>query len=228
MRKYKLTRSKRKTLAIKINKDSSLEVKAPINLSNEKIDEFVKSKEKWISKHSKDILEKYNLKKQFTLKFGDCVFLRGECNPILATEGNTASYNPEEKKFYIPEIANSKQIKELVVALYKLIAKSYINDRVSFFANKMNIYPQGLRITSAKTRWGSCSGKNTINFTWKLIMADDEVIDYVVVHELAHIKEHNHSKNFWKIVESIIPDYKVQQAKLKKLSENLAKEDWDI
>jgi predicted metal-dependent hydrolase len=213
---------------IKINKYSFLEVKAPFNLSKEKIDDFVKSKEEWISKNTKDILERYNLKKEFTLGFGDCVTVQGKCNYILATKGNTASYNLEEKRFYIPEIANPNQVKEVVIGLYKLIAKSYILDRVNFFANKMNVNPKKVKITIAKKRWGSCSGENAINFPWRLIMADDETIDYVVVHELAHIKEHNHSKDFWRIVESIIPNYKTNLLKLKELSEKLGKEDWDI
>ncbi len=92
----------------------------------------------------------------------------------------------------------------------------------------MEIIPTGLRITSAKTRWGSCSGKNSINFSWRLIMADEKTIDYVIVHELAHIKQHNHSSDFWKIVESTLPNYNQEKEKLKILGEKLSKENWDL
>ena len=90
----------------------------------------------------------------------------------------------------------------------------------------MNVTPIAVKVNSAKTRWGSCSGRNSINFSWRLIMADDDVIDYVIVHELAHIKEHNHSDRFWAVVASVLPDYKMRQAKLKILQKKLASEDW--
>jgi len=227
MREYKLTRSKRKTISIKIAEDSSLQVRAPLHLSKEKIDSFVNSKEKWIAKHTNEIFENYQLKKEFNLNFGDYVFVRGEKAYIHPIKENTASYDNKKRIFYIPEIANSYQIKEILIKLYKLIAKPYILGRVTFFSKQMNVKPTGMRITSAKTRWGSCSGKNSVNFSWKLIMGDDKVIDYVVVHELAHTKEHNHSPRFWNIIEEIIPDYKKQKEKLKVLSEKLSKENWD-
>jgi len=72
-----------------------------------------------------------------------------------------------------------------------------------------------LRITNARKRWGSCSVKGNLNFTWRLIMAPLQVIDYVVVHELVHIKEKNHSKNFWNHVSSYLPDYKQKRKELK-------------
>ena len=228
MREYKLSRSKRKTLAIKINKEGNLEVKAPPHLSQEEIDSFVNSKEKWIAKHSQEISKKYALKKEFSLNFDDCVRLFGEKAHIRSIKGNIARYNEEKGIFRIPEIAKSEQIREIMIELYKLIAKNYIPQRVNFFAMEMDVQPTAIRITSAKTRWGSCSGKNSVNFSWKLIMADDETIDYVIVHELAHIKQHNHSPKFWDIVESIIPDYRKQKEKLKILGERLSKENWDL
>ncbi|MDR2967708.1 MAG: M48 family metallopeptidase [Methanobacteriaceae archaeon] len=226
MRKYKLIKTKRKTITIKIKEDASLEVRAPLNMHGEKIDNFVKSKERWIAKHIGKIEENYKLKKQFELNFGDFVQLRGKQVAIQPTKGNIGSHNKEKNMFLIPEIANSNEIKDMTIKLYKLIAREYIRKRVQCFAHKMNVNPSAIRITSAKTRWGSCSGKNSVNFSWKLIMADNEVIDYVIVHELAHIKQHNHSSKFWKIVETIIPDYMEKKEKLKLLGKKLNKEDW--
>ena len=227
MRRYTITRSNRKTIAIKINKDSSLEVKAPVNLPKDKIDAFVNSKEKWIAKHSERIFNNYFLKKQFELNFGDFVLLRGQNNQIKSFNGKTAIYNSYKKIFFIPETAEKNQIKAIVIELYKKIAHNHINKRVNYFKNKMDVKPIKIGITSAKTRWGSCSGKNSVNFSWKLIMADDKTIDYVIIHELAHIKQHNHSKKFWNIVESIMPDYSEQKKKLKILGEKLNKENWE-
>jgi predicted metal-dependent hydrolase len=211
-----------------VNEDGSLEVRAPLRVSREKIDSFVNSKENWIAKHTQELREKYALKQEFNLNFNDYVSVCGENAYIRSIEGNIAKYDEEKRIFYIPEIVEKEQIKEIVIGLYKLIAKKYIYQKVGYFSKKMNVSPTGIRITSAKTRWGSCSGKNSVNFSWKIIMAEKETIDYVVVHELAHIKQHNHSPKFWKIVEDIIPDYKKQKEKLKILGEKINKENWDL
>lgn len=227
MREYKLIKRKRKTITIKIKEDGTLEVRAPLNISEEKIDSFVKSKEKWINKHFRKIKKNYKLKKEFNLNFNDYVILRGKKTPIHSIEGSIGRYDKEKNIFLIPEIANSNEIKDSIIKLYKLIAKEHIARRVMYFAHKMNVNPTAIRITSANTRWGSCSGKNSVNFSWKLIMADDETIDYVVVHELAHINQHNHSSEFWNIIEDIIPNYNENKEKLKILGEKLSKEDWN-
>jgi predicted metal-dependent hydrolase len=94
-------------------------------------------------------------------------------------------------------------------------AKEIIPAKVEYYSKRMKVTPIGVKINSAKTRWGSCSKKNSLNFSWRLMLTSDELIDYAVVHELAHIKEHNHSKRFWKVVEKILPDYKERGKKLK-------------
>jgi len=88
--------------------------------------------------------------------------------------------------------------------------------RVSYYAKKYGFEVKKIRISSARTRWGSCSTRGTLSFTWRLILAPQDVVDYVVVHELCHLRELNHSKNYWALVEEIMPDYKVRRAWLKK------------
>lgn len=94
-------------------------------------------------------------------------------------------------------------------------AASEIPKRVEYYARQMGVCPTGVKITSAKSRFGSCSGKNSLCFTWRLMLYPQEAIDYVVVHELAHIKEKNHSSAFYAIVVSILPDYKAREQLLK-------------
>ena len=90
-----------------------------------------------------------------------------------------------------------------------------LTERVEFFAHAQGFKVKKIRISSARTRWGSCSAKGTLSFTWRLVMAPPDVIDYVVVHELCHLKELNHSKAFWAQVEAILPDYKTRRKWLK-------------
>ena len=94
-------------------------------------------------------------------------------------------------------------------------AKSYIPERVKYYSELMRVEPAGITVTGAKKRFGSCSGKNRLCFSWRIMEYPKELVDYVIVHELAHIKHHNHSRDFYRFVESIMPDYKDRQKRLK-------------
>jgi len=225
MIEYTLTRSKRKTIAIHITKIAAVEVRAPMKMPKKDIDKFVQSKEGWIETHLTKRERLNDEKSVFELNYGDMVTLCGKQYPIAVKNGNRADFDGE--CFNIPPGLTPEAIKDAVVKIYKSMAKRIINDKVAEYAKRLNATPTAIRITSAKTRWGSCSGKNSVNFSWRLVMADDDVIDYVVVHELAHIKEHNHSSRFWAVVESVLPDYTARKRKLKALQSRLSQEDWD-
>lgn len=94
-------------------------------------------------------------------------------------------------------------------------AKEYIPSRVDYFSELMQLEPTGIKITKAKKRFGSCSGKNSLCFSCYLMLYPKSAIDYVVVHELAHIKHHNHSKAFYNLIEQYMPDYKERIKQLK-------------
>lgn len=100
-------------------------------------------------------------------------------------------------------------------APYRQAAKEYIPKRVAFFANELGVTYGTVTIRDQKTRWGSCSSKGNLSFNWRLILAPPKVLDYVVVHELCHRKEMNHSSRFWTLVESIMPDYRDHRKWLK-------------
>ncbi len=97
-----------------------------------------------------------------------------------------------------------------------LRAKTELPSKVAAYAEKMGLHPTGVKITSARSRFGSCSGKNSICFSWRLMEYPDEAIDYVVVHELAHIAEKNHGPAFWSLVGKYMPDYLERRMLLKK------------
>ncbi|MDO4321865.1 MAG: SprT family zinc-dependent metalloprotease [Lachnospiraceae bacterium] len=103
-------------------------------------------------------------------------------------------------------------------------AKQYIPQRAAFYAERMGVTYGRICIREQKTRWGSCSSKGHLNFNWKLMLMPGDVLDYVVVHELAHRKEMNHSPKFWAVVEKELPDYRQLRDKLKKYGETLMTE----
>ena len=114
-------------------------------------------------------------------------------------EKNSKSYEPTDEE----------------LALLKEKAKEIIPQKVQYYANLMGVEPSGIGYTYAKTRFGSCSIKRKLNFSCRLMLYPDEAIDYVVVHELAHIRHMNHSKSFWSFVEKTLPDYKERRKLLR-------------
>lgn len=98
---------------------------------------------------------------------------------------------------------------------YKKQAKEYLQQKCQYFCQIMGLKHGEIKINSAKTRWGSCNRKGNINFTYRLLFVPEDVIDYVVVHELAHLKEMNHSAEFWSVVGQTMPDYKARRKKLR-------------
>lgn len=222
---YALARSRRKTVAIYINKDATVEVRAPLKTPQKDIDQFVASKEKWIRSHINRRLMINSEKAAFSLQYSDMVILCGRAYPICARDGKQAGFDGE--CLFLPAGLPPDGIKHAVVQIYRKTAKYIIMARVAVYAEHMRVEPAGIRITGAKTRWGSCSGNNGVSFSWRLVMGDQSVIDYVVVHELAHIKEHNHSPRFWAVVEGVLPDYKQRRLELKTLQDRLSCENWD-
>jgi predicted metal-dependent hydrolase len=225
MMKYTLIRSKRRTIAIYIKKDATLEVRAPLKTPKAEIDRFVMLKRDWIDRHLAVMRQQVGNRAGFAVKYNDTVPLQGREYPIIAREGNGAGFDGE--CFFLPPGLPPDEIKRVIIQIYRLVAKRILTNKVIDYSRRMSVTPTAVKINSAKTRWGSCSSKNSINFSWRLVMADDDVIDYVVVHELAHIREHNHSQRFWKIVASTLPDYERRKKKLRELQQRLANEDWD-
>lgn len=115
-----------------------------------------------------------------------------------------------KKRFTLEEITD-----------YKHTAKQVFPERINYYERLIGVQAGQIRIKDQKTRWGSCSSKGNINLNWRLILAPEEVMDYVIIHELCHLKEMNHSKAFWELVEQICPDYREQKRWLKENAHQL-------
>lgn len=215
---YQLIRSKRRTIAICIGRDGSVTVRAPHRTALNTIERFVSEKENWIQEKSTQMSEQEADRKRFCVSPGSQLPLLGKNYSVELGSGVAF----DGTRFFVPD-QDYTVFRPKLEQLYKNLARQIIEQRVQHYSKLTGWVPEGVRIGSAKTSWGSCSGQNKLNFTWRLVLAAPEQIDYVVVHELAHLKEHNHSARFWKLVEGIFPDYLSRRARLKKLGENLQK-----
>ena len=128
---------------------------------------------------------------------------------------NAAWIEKAEKRLKEKAAAHPEPTEEEIKALKKR-AREVLPGKVAYYAPIVGVKPTAVRITSAKTRFGSCSGKNSISFSWRLMAYPEAAVDYVVVHELCHIKQHNHSKKFYAEIAKVLPDYKERIKSLKK------------
>jgi predicted metal-dependent hydrolase len=99
---------------------------------------------------------------------------------------------------------------------YRKKAREQINERIKYYQPKVGVQPARITVKEQKKRWGSCSSRGNLNFNWRAVMAPSPVLDYIIVHELCHLKHHNHSREFWNLLASILPDYKNRREWLKK------------
>jgi hypothetical protein len=217
---YEIKYSKRKTVAIYITLDGKVEVRCPKRTRKSDIEEFITQKQKWIEKK----LSELSNKNKVILKAGETSLYLGDEHPIINTDDEEGFYSGA---FHILKSEGDQYVYDALKQIYIQKAKELIPQRVHKYEGIMGLCALKIGITSAKTRWGSCSAKNSLNFTWKLIMADLDTIDYVVVHELAHIKEKNHSKNFWNLVGIYKPDYKDSKKKLRDLAVRIRRDSWE-
>jgi len=202
---YSLTRTNRKTAAIYV-RNGGVEVRAPYRMPQHDINDFVLSKEQWIKERLENSIWQTERRAAFELSFGDSIMLRGAMFPLVSRIGTHAGF--DGNVFYMPPDLTSEQIKAVCVQIYRRLAKEHLTERALYFKAIMGTELFTIKINGAKTRWGSCSAKHSVNFSWRLMMVSDSVIDYVVVHELAHLIQLNHSRRFWSVVRRIMPDYK--------------------
>ena len=175
------------------------------------IDRFVDSKKDWIEKHSCRIRTRVRERSERLSVPPDALPLFGEMCPV----DNIPPYGYTDGKFHLPEGVSLEELLPYLRRLYSTIAKGTLINRTRLTADRMGITLKDVKINSAKTRWGSCSSQSVINLSWKLIAADISLIDYVIVHELCHTKQMNHSEAFWENVRMVIPDYEKRRDALK-------------
>lgn len=212
----KIIRSRRRSISLSICPDATLTIRAPRWISLAYIKSLVFKKRFWILEKKQQVLA------------------RGVAGPKEFVEGEEFLYLGKRYKLKISDGDRIKllddlhfpvkflgQAREKMIDWYKERAREIVEERARIFSQGTGWKFKRLSVTNAARRWGSCSHKNSINFSWRLAMVPRGVIDYVVAHELAHIPEKNHSARFWNNVRAVLPDYKARRKWLRENEENL-------
>ena len=196
-----ITRTKRKkTISIQV-KNGNIEVKAPFILNQSSIVSFIQKKEKWIK-------NKIELQKSIE---GEIFKFIGEDLILKINIGNKKEAYIKNGFLYLTinnKDNNKEKIKKKMELFYRGLSKKILEEKTFSHSKKMNLYPKKVKVRSYKNRWGSCAYNGDISYNWKLIMLPEKIIDYVIVHELCHLIHFNHSKDFWREVIKILPNYK--------------------
>ena len=214
-RTYKVIRSKnrKKTMTLQITSEGYVVMRTPLRTPDSEIERFFHSRKAWIAKKIKAVeMDKELQDNPRNFAEGENFFYLGDSYPLEITESNGVR-KPlmlSHGKFLLTR-EKAPYAKELFVKWYRNRAREVIGDRVRFWSTRFDLVPTRITITSAWQRYGSCSAQNSLSFSWRLIMAPHEVIDYIIIHELAHIKEKNHTVRFWQYLESLMPEYKNQR-----------------
>lgn len=213
---YTLIRSSRKTLGMELGRDGRLILRAPHRLPQKAVEAFIAEKQAWIDQKRQRLaalppMPEAKLEQNSTLE------LLGKAYRIAFKEQKAVSCT--EDILSIP-LRHADSPQNVLIPFFRELVRAKAGERGKYFAQRMCAQYNVLRITGALTRWGSCSSRGGVNFSWRLVFAPPELFDYVIVHELAHIKRQDHSAGFWRIVEEQLPDYKEKRKALRMLAQS--------
>jgi len=205
-------RSNRRTLSLSILKNGKVVVKAPTKMREETISNFISSKQGWIQ-------TKLNAVYATNAKFQDVISMEkvlifGNKYSILLADTNKIELGNNLQIIFPTKIAANKRIKNLKTWLKKF-AKSTLEQRLNYIANQYNFKPSAFKINDSSGRWGSCNSRGTICINFRVMMLPPAIADYILIHELCHLKEMNHSPRFWQLVSTIYSQVKAAREELK-------------
>lgn len=216
---YTIVRSKRKTVAISVSEEKGIVVKLPDFFPMRELDKMILQKADWIAEKYEEAAVKQKVKPVHEFCSGEEFYYRGKAlilNLIVNADRKRIMVRKQAGKLLVVSPAADREvIRDAIIKWYREQARELLTDKVSYYRQFINKPIGEIRIKEQKSRWGSCSARGNLNFNWKIIMAPDEIIDYLVVHELCHLLHMNHSKEFWQSVGSILPDYKSRKSWLK-------------
>ncbi len=205
-----IIRSNRKTISVCITPLGKITVRAPLRCNEERIFAFLREKEGWIAKHLRKTIGAGTRIPTENLD-GFSFLLLGKMHTVSLVDGNKVGYDSENLRVFVPRV----KARECLVKWLKENAKRILSEVTAKTASEMQVSYRSVSVTSAKSRWGSCTADNAVRYSFRLIYAPKEVVRYVVVHELAHTRYKNHSALFWREVERYEPRYRERRKWLK-------------
>lgn len=201
----RLIRSQRRSLALQIDSSGRLIVRAPLRLPRAEIERFVQSRAPWIRKHQQRMLAIRPPEHHY--QAGERFLYLGEEYPLAILDSERPALELRDGQFRLARAALPRAA-QLFERWYRNQARAVFSQRAGDQARRVGQSFAQLRVSSARTRWGSCSSRRTLSFTWRLVMAPPAVIDYVIVHELAHLQVHGHTPAFWGLVAAWLPEWR--------------------
>ena len=209
--RFELYRSaRRKTVGITVDRDGSLILRSPIDCTLEQLERIVKAKLVWT--YSRLAEKKLVFRAPRPKKFinGEGFYYLGESYRLLLVNPlSTHNIIPLrlEDNWFMLRVDERQRAEQHFAFWYTNQARQWIGSRVARFAGRVDVQPKQVHVRDLGFRWGFCSSRDEINFHWRTILLPPHIIDYLIVHELVHLKEKNHSRQFWRRLERVIPDY---------------------
>lgn len=208
-----LRSARRRTLSLEVSHEG-VRARAPERMRDTTIKQFITNKRNWIENTLANLPP---LHEPLSLQNGCELLVLGEVYTLLITKGQKAVYIDSDQQLVVPVSSRTntpeQALRNKLIKWYKQVAMRHLELRVRNQAGRM--LPDGItpkiKVRDYKRRWGSCDHRGDLSFNWRIIMAPDRVMDYVVIHELAHLQEFNHSRRFWNIVEHEMVDWREQQ-----------------
>ncbi|MDU5107937.1 SprT family zinc-dependent metalloprotease [Clostridium sp.] len=213
---YDLIFKNKKNLSMKLNSKGELVVYAPTDISIEYIEKILNSKEKWITTNINKIE-----KSKINNNYSKIHFLGNEFTSKIELSNDDNIYFQKDILIIKSRNLDDTYIENLLSNWYKIQANIIVKNRVDKLAAKCSLFPTKSIIRNQKTRWGSCNSKKEIRLNWRLILMPYYVMDYIIIHELCHLKYMNHSKDFWSLVEKYDTNYKLAEIWLKENGINI-------
>lgn len=212
------SRNRRKTICLQVGRDGRIVIRAPLFTPLEEIEKFFQRKAGWLRNRLRERERVLQESSPRAFMEGASFLFMGNAYPLRIEPINSVfrgTLRFDSRQFVLAK-SDLERGRAIFTAWYAEQAGIHLGERLREFSRQLDLVPQGFRITGAKSFWGSCSAANRLAFNWRLIMASPSVIDYVIVHELQHLVEKNHSPAFWKRVSRVIPDYVAQKSWLHK------------
>ncbi len=219
--KYNVIFSRRRSISIIVRPDKSVTVRAPFRTPLNTINKFVLSKSSWIKKHlnNEPGIRLANTNRKYT-SGEDFLYLGKEYKlTIIQSEENFIRLREDEIQAGLKDVNDTDKVKCLISEWFYNKAREVITNEFLRITDKYSHYvfrPSALAIRPLKSRWGSCSPKGKITINSELIKLNPVILDYVIIHELCHLKYHNHGPDFHKLLGELVPDYKILRKELRK------------